>query len=294
LLDDRWGDQAISLDVAYNSFKNFHAGKTATSVRSYLDKLIAHCSLIRALTGDYNQSTILSTITDKLDIDWHRRLMDYKRQRVAPHHNNVWNVDEFVRVLNLVTKDEEELHRPTSMAPDPSPRPNLVPGGGAQHQLGGGQQPNRQSLGGRRQTMNPNALPQQFNQYQALDDDGEQPAPCEHCHAVPVFKHPDKNKSLKKSVKVSQPSAPATRERPKVGKYEKKGPNPPYLCPMCRKDHWMKKCKDFSDSTTRADRLREIGRCYKCAKTGHKGRDCGKNPSRVSATGLRLLQRTAP
>jgi hypothetical protein len=171
LLQNRFGDELTSVQVALNSFKDFNTGKSVASMRAFHDKLVGHCSLVTLLQGDYNHDTVLSVLEHKLDLDWRRRVEDYKRQRTGAYANIQWTVDEFMSVLNIVIKDEERIRLPASLIPGAAQPP--VPGVRAPHQQGGGQQPNRQGQGGRRQTIDPNAHQHAFGNFQALDDESD-------------------------------------------------------------------------------------------------------------------------
>jgi hypothetical protein len=118
-------------------------------------------------------------------------------------------------------------------------------------------------------------LGQQFNQYSAFDEEGEYYAPCEPFQTAPVYKHPDnKKKSPYKGVKASTPSAPPTRERPRVGKYDKVDTRPPRPCYFCNEYHWMKHCQAYQDWGSRVKKAQQDGICYRCAKKGHPPSEC--------------------
>jgi hypothetical protein len=86
-------------------------------------------SLIQLLGGNYNEASILTELTDKLNSKWKLNVIDQKERRpvaVPPAPALPCNVDEFMNALDLALRRQEAAAPTAENASGPLPMPSMA------------------------------------------------------------------------------------------------------------------------------------------------------------------------
>jgi hypothetical protein len=228
MLDGRYGNDEANLQEAIRAYGALKAVTHTTSARDFIDSIRCYNVAVTTLRGNYNQSSILTTLTDKLSIQWRRRLLEWKEKRVPPLAD--WNVDEFLRVFDQAVAREEEVERPAQHLTTTGEVTTPVHGSGDSSRQGNNNY-NRRSNQHRRSSNQYNPPAPSFNSYPAMVS-----------AKYDCYSASSKSNNFNSVKGHNKSSYRKGRSGPKAD--GGRGP-PPSPCYFCEGNHWSSACQTF-------------------------------------------------